>query len=305
MKVEATGSEETTFDTWPSAGLTERESLQVAVKGVQQTLQKNLCGANKDLQDCTVATTLGTKRRQLDERGRSLQSTSIQTDWTISFTLQCTGACDDELAQAQAAAEAIAALNVQYDSLNSLSNDEYREGYLAALALLPSEPADGAETYWSTVTFDVQQGVISGGAVVDPTLPFNLPEIEAAGYTLVGQGFGIDDAGSYYCYFGWRNTTVSTPEQCATECQGQSTCYGDASLIFRGFDFGYASSATSRTCFCNFDCDHTSTTIPSTCDSFTVTDEWETCTGDNIDGSGPIAESDQEDPNMYAFKVTG
>ncbi len=296
MKVEATGSEETTFDTWPSAGLTEREYLQVAVDGVQQTLQKNLC---KDLQNCKVFATLDPTRRQLDERGhgRSLQSTSIQTDWTISFTLQCTGACDDEVAQAQAAAEAIAALKVQY---NSLSSAEYREGYLAALALLPSEPAEGAETYWNTVTFDVQQGVISGGAVVDPTLPFNLPEIEAAGYTLVGQGFATDIVGSYYCYFGWRNTTVSTPELCATECQGQSACYGDASLIFRGFDFEFTSGIT---CFCNFDCDHTTTTIPATCDSFTEKSQWQTDTSDNIDARGPVAGSDQDDLSIYTFKV--
>ena len=75
--------------------------------------------------------------------------------------------------------------------------------------------------------------------MVDPTLPFNLEEIEAAGYTFVGQGYAIDAVGGYYCIFGWGSTVVSTPEQCATECQGQSACYGDAGLTFRGFDFDF------------------------------------------------------------------
>ena len=299
MKVKGTGSVESLFDSWPSDGLDEKDSLRVAVNGVQQTLQQNLCEANKDLQDCKVVAILDPTRRQLGGRSRNLpQSPPIVTNWTISFIIQCTGTCDDEVAQAQAAAEAIAALRTQF---NSLSNDEYRAGYLAALALLPSAPS-GAETYWSNVSFGLQpQGdSISGEVAVDPTLPFDLPVIEAAGYTLVGQGYSLDAVGSYYCFFGHDYRVVSTPEQCATVCQGQpaSTCYADANLIFRGFLFRYDKFLT---CFCEFDCDHTSTTIPASCDSFYDTEYWQTDTSDNVDGSGPMAGSDFDNPDIYAF----
>ena len=108
VKVKATDTVETTFDTWPSTGLTETESERVAVNGVRLTLQKKLCDENEDIQDpeCLVtAIVRRTRRRQLDERGRSLQEV-ILTDWTITFSIQCTGTCDTEAAQAQAAAAA-------------------------------------------------------------------------------------------------------------------------------------------------------------------------------------------------------